>query len=170
MRSRWRQGGGHGLGICAADDPVIPGAPSKRTRTPRGVSPWTATNAFTMAADSRHSSDAGDAHPDLDADPDPSPAVGVVEHLGTAKRRQRHTKVAVYCLGLLRTRHSGEEGTFTAASGLLIPPSPGSPAERIRGHIHEQFAASRPLPEDLEEVARLGAQLLMRATSGRQTT
>jgi putative transposase len=38
-----------------------------------------------------------------------------------------------------------------------------SPADRIRGHIDELFAQNRPLPEILEEVARLGAQLLMQA-------
>ena len=38
-----------------------------------------------------------------------------------------------------------------------------SPTERIRGHIDELFAQGRPLPEILEEVARLGAQLLMQA-------
>jgi transposase-like protein len=38
-----------------------------------------------------------------------------------------------------------------------------SPTERVRGHIDELFAADRPLPEILEEVARLGAQLLMQA-------
>ena len=38
-----------------------------------------------------------------------------------------------------------------------------SPTERIRGHIDELFARDRPLPEILEEVARLGAQLLMQA-------
>ena len=38
-----------------------------------------------------------------------------------------------------------------------------SPTERIRGHIDELFAADRPLPEILEEVARLGAQLLIQA-------
>jgi putative transposase len=36
-----------------------------------------------------------------------------------------------------------------------------SPTERIRGHIDELFARDRQLPEILEEVARLGAQLLM---------
>ena len=39
-----------------------------------------------------------------------------------------------------------------------------SPTDRIRGHIDELFAHDRPLPEILEEVARLGAQLLMQAT------
>lgn len=38
-----------------------------------------------------------------------------------------------------------------------------SPTERIRGHIDELFADNRPLPEILEDVARLGAQLLMQA-------
>jgi len=38
-----------------------------------------------------------------------------------------------------------------------------SPTERIRAHIDELFAEDRPLPEVLEEVARLGAQLLMQA-------
>jgi transposase-like protein len=38
-----------------------------------------------------------------------------------------------------------------------------SPTERIRGHIDELFAENRPLPEILEDVARLGAQLLMQA-------
>ena len=38
-----------------------------------------------------------------------------------------------------------------------------SPTERIRGHIDELFASGRQLPEILEEVARLGAQLLMQA-------
>jgi transposase-like protein len=38
-----------------------------------------------------------------------------------------------------------------------------SPTDRIRHHIDELFAQDRPLPEILEEVARLGAQLLMQA-------
>jgi putative transposase len=38
-----------------------------------------------------------------------------------------------------------------------------SPTERIRGHIDELFAENRPLPQILEDVARLGAQLLMQA-------
>src|SRR5246127_5777514 len=38
-----------------------------------------------------------------------------------------------------------------------------SPTDRIRGHIDELFAQDRTLPEILEEVARLGAQLLMQA-------
>ena len=38
-----------------------------------------------------------------------------------------------------------------------------SPADRIRGHIDELFAQDKALPEILEEVARLGAQLLMQA-------
>ena len=38
-----------------------------------------------------------------------------------------------------------------------------SPAGRIRGRIDELFAQHKTLPEILEEVARLGAQLLMQA-------
>ena len=38
-----------------------------------------------------------------------------------------------------------------------------SPTDRIRGHIDELFARDKALPEILEEVARLGAQLLMQA-------
>jgi putative transposase len=38
-----------------------------------------------------------------------------------------------------------------------------SPTDRVRDHIDELFASGRPLPEILEDVARLGAQLLMQA-------
>jgi putative transposase len=38
-----------------------------------------------------------------------------------------------------------------------------SPTERVHGHIDELFASGKQLPEILEEVARLGAQLLMQA-------
>src|SRR5258707_4579041 len=38
-----------------------------------------------------------------------------------------------------------------------------SPAGRIRGRIDELFAQHKTLPEILEEVARLGAQMLMQA-------
>jgi putative transposase len=38
-----------------------------------------------------------------------------------------------------------------------------SPTDRVRGHIGELFASGKPLPEILEDVARLGAQLLMQA-------
>ena len=37
------------------------------------------------------------------------------------------------------------------------------PTERIRGHIDELFAQDKGLPEILEDVARLGAQLLLQA-------
>jgi putative transposase len=45
-----------------------------------------------------------------------------------------------------------------------------SPADRIRHHIDELFAQDRPLPEILEEVARLGAQLLMQAALEAEVT
>jgi transposase-like protein len=38
-----------------------------------------------------------------------------------------------------------------------------SPTDRVRGHIDELFAQDKQLPEILEDVARLGARLLMQA-------
>ena len=43
-------------------------------------------------------------------------------------------------------------------------------ADRIRHHIDELFARGRPLPEILEDVARLGAQLLMQAALEAEVT
>ena len=45
-----------------------------------------------------------------------------------------------------------------------------SPTDRIHRHIDELFADGRPLPEILEEVARLGAQLLMQAALEAEVT
>ena len=45
-----------------------------------------------------------------------------------------------------------------------------SPTDRIHRHIDELFARDRPLPEILEEVARLGAQLLMQAALEAEVT
>jgi putative transposase len=45
-----------------------------------------------------------------------------------------------------------------------------SPTDRIRHYIDELFAADRPLPEILEEVARLGARLLMQAALEAEVT
>jgi putative transposase len=45
-----------------------------------------------------------------------------------------------------------------------------SPTDRIRHHIDELFAENRPLPEILEDVARLGAQLLMQAALEAEVT
>ena len=44
-----------------------------------------------------------------------------------------------------------------------------SPTDLIRHHIDELFATDRPLPI-LEEVARLGAQLLMQAALEAEVT
>src|SRR6266536_2666549 len=55
-----------------------------------------------------------------------------------------------------KTAKSPKEGPTPVAHRV-------SPTDRIRGHIDELFAQDRPLPEILEEVARLGAQLLMQA-------
>jgi transposase-like protein len=45
-----------------------------------------------------------------------------------------------------------------------------SPTDRIRGHIDELFAQDKGLPEILEDVARLGAQLLMQAALEAEVT
>ena len=45
-----------------------------------------------------------------------------------------------------------------------------SPTDRIRGHIDELFAQHKSLPEILEDVARLGAQLLMQAALEAEVT
>jgi len=45
-----------------------------------------------------------------------------------------------------------------------------SPTDRIRGHIDELFAQDKALPEILEQVARLGAQLLMQAALEAEVT
>jgi putative transposase len=45
-----------------------------------------------------------------------------------------------------------------------------SPTDRIRGRIDALFAEDRPLSEILEEVARLGAQLLMQAALEAEVT
>ena len=45
-----------------------------------------------------------------------------------------------------------------------------SPTDRIRGHIDDLFAQDRPIQEILEEVARLGAQLLMQAALEAEVT
>ena len=49
-------------------------------------------------------------------------------------------------------------------------PARVSPTDRIRRHIDDLFARDRPLPEILEEVARLGAQLLMQAALEAEVT
>ncbi len=49
-------------------------------------------------------------------------------------------------------------------------PTRVSPTDRIRRHIDDLFAGDRPLPEILEEVARLGAQLLMQAALEAEVT
>lgn len=49
-------------------------------------------------------------------------------------------------------------------------PARVSPTDRVRAMIDELFAADRELPEILEEVARLGAQLLMQAALEAEVT
>jgi putative transposase len=45
-----------------------------------------------------------------------------------------------------------------------------SPTDRIRGQINELFASARPLPEIVEEVARLGARLLLQSALEAEVT
>ena len=45
-----------------------------------------------------------------------------------------------------------------------------SPTDRIRGHIDELFSQDKALPEILEDVARLGAQLLLQAALEAEVT
>src|SRR5437868_11875430 len=59
-------------------------------------------------------------------------------------------------IGSLQDRQVTKEGPTPVSARV-------SPTERVRAHIDELFAQDRPLPEILEEVARLGAQLLMQA-------
>jgi putative transposase len=49
-------------------------------------------------------------------------------------------------------------------------PARVSPSDRIHARIDDLFALDRPLPEILEEVARLGAQLLMQAALEAEVT
>jgi len=49
-------------------------------------------------------------------------------------------------------------------------PARVSPTDRVRAKIDELFASDRELPEILEEVARLGAQLLMQAALEAEVT
>src|SRR5262249_35945568 len=58
----------------------------------------------------------------------------------------------------------------TEGEGPTPVPVRVSPTDRIRHHIDELFAQDRPLPEILEEVARLGAQLLMQAALEAEVT
>src|SRR5262249_22647005 len=58
----------------------------------------------------------------------------------------------------------------TEGEGPTPVPVRVSPTDRIRHHIDELFAQGRPLPEILEEVARLGAQLLMQAALEAEVT
>src|SRR6266511_2563177 len=59
-------------------------------------------------------------------------------------------------VGSLQDRQVTKEGPTPVSARV-------SPTERIRARVDELFAEDRPLPEVLEEVARLGAQLLMQA-------
>ena len=65
---------------------------------------------------------------------------------------------------------SPSRATNSSKEGPTPVPVRVSPTDRIRRHIDELFAEDRPLPEILEEVARLGAQLLMQAALEAEVT
>src|SRR5256714_7629491 len=65
---------------------------------------------------------------------------------------------------------SPSRATNSSKEGPTPVPVRVSPTDRIRHHIDELFGSGRPLPEILEEVARLGAQLLMQAALEAEVT
>src|SRR6516225_5034435 len=65
---------------------------------------------------------------------------------------------------------SPSRATNSSKEGPTPVPTRVSPTDRIRRHIDDLFAEERPLPEILEDVARLGAQLLMQAALEAEVT
>src|SRR5205814_6623116 len=65
---------------------------------------------------------------------------------------------------------SPSRATNSSKEGPTPVPTRVSPTDRIRRHIDDLFAEDRPLPEILEDVARLGAQLLMQAALEAEVT
>src|SRR6516164_5195123 len=74
----------------------------------------------------------------------------------------------------IRCKSTTGVGSFKTGKSSKEGPTPVpvrvSPTDRIRDHIDELFAQDRPLPEILEGVARLGAQLLMQAALEAEVT
>src|SRR6476661_1330919 len=65
---------------------------------------------------------------------------------------------------------SASRPTKSSKKGPMPVPARVSPTDRVRAKIDELFASDRELPEILEEVARLGAQLLMQAALEAEVT
>src|SRR5512135_2827204 len=65
---------------------------------------------------------------------------------------------------------SASRPTKSSKKGPTPVPARVSPTDRVRAKIDELFASDRELPEILEEVARLGAQLLMQAALEAEVT
>src|ERR1700741_3608122 len=65
---------------------------------------------------------------------------------------------------------SASRPTKSWKKGPMPVPARVSPTDRVRAKIDELFASDRELPEILEEVARLGAQLLMQAALEAEVT
>src|SRR6516225_1789783 len=62
------------------------------------------------------------------------------------------------------------ETAKSSKKGPTPVPARVSPTDRVHAKIDELFASDRELPEILEEVARLGAQLLMQAALEAEVT
>src|ERR1700752_393381 len=60
--------------------------------------------------------------------------------------------------------------TKSSKKGPMPVPARVSPTDRVRAKIDDLFASDRELPEILEEVARLGARLLMQAALEAEVT
>src|SRR6476620_11203387 len=65
---------------------------------------------------------------------------------------------------------SASRPTKSSKKGPMPVPARVSPTDRVRAKIDELFASDRELPEILEEVARLGPQLLMQAALEAEVT
>src|SRR6185503_19940176 len=65
---------------------------------------------------------------------------------------------------------SASRPTKSSKKGPMPVPARVSPTDRVRAKIDELFESDRELPEILEEVARLGAQLLMQAALEAEVT
>src|SRR6476619_3171460 len=65
---------------------------------------------------------------------------------------------------------SASRPTKSSKKGPMPVPARVSPTDRVRAKIDDLFASGRKLPEILEEVARLGAQLLMQAALEAEVT
>src|SRR6516162_356171 len=105
-------------------------------------------------------------------------AVQQTDHCATATLRRRSDDDHLRALGRSRpkagVKGAGRRFCFETAKSSKKGPTPVparvSPTDRVHAKIDELFASDRELPEILEEVARLGAQLLMQAALEAEVT